>query len=286
MSKKYGSPSDAPNASRLPRNWIDPQMAYPDCDVSSVEFDAALAAARKELLENKKPVPAGVVPHLLITIGAPGAGKSTVSEAVVTSRGGDNYVTIDLDVAVKYHPRYRNIWTAPSAITGKSIGVGFTLNYLTCNESLENILWRIFDDILLGEEGGQYNIILQTHAHSNIILAKLAGYRVTLLFVGVPLEVAQARSRARAIETGKFLARNLAIQNEVVETLWSEYRTSAAWFGLWADEFLVVDNRHSAATDGDAKKLVLNRVKEVPLRCPNWDACMRRAQEEIDAACY
>lgn len=270
--------------SKPPRRWVDPYSAYSDCDVSPAEFDAALAAARKELLGNKKPVPAGEEPHLLITIGAPGAGKSTVSEAVAGSRGGGDYVTIDLDVAVKYHPRYRNIWAAPSAVTGKPTPVGFTLSYLACNAPLEDILLRIYEDIVYGE-GPRYNIILQSHSHINIILAKHAGYRVTLLFVGAPLEIAKARSRTRAVDTGKFLAPNLAIQDEVVESMWVDYRTTAAWYGLWADEFLVADNRRKAKTDGDAKRSVLEYVKEVPLHCPDWGACMRKAQEEIDAAC-
>lgn len=252
--------------------------------MSPAEYDAALAAARKDLLGGKKPVPAGTAPHLLITIGAPGAGKSTVSEMVAAERGSGDYVTIDMDVAVKYHPRYCDIWAAPSAVTGRATEVGYTLSFLACNSMLEGILTHIYNDIVFGE-GDRYNVILQSHTHINIIHAKLAGYRVTLLFVGVPLKIAKARSRTRAVETGKFLAPNLAIQDEVVESLWIDYRMTAAWYGLWADEFLVADNRRKAKSDGNSRKTILKYVTEIPLRGKDWDTCRQNAQDAIDATC-
>ena len=271
-------------AGKPPRQWVDPYSAYSECEVSPAEYAAALAAAREDLLGKKKPVPAGTAPHLLITIGAPGAGKSTVSEAVAAERGSGDYVTIDMDVAVKYHPRYRDIWAAPSAVTGRATGVGFTQSYLACNSSLTDILIRIYNDVVFGVEA-RYNVILQSHDHTNIIAAKLAGYRTTLLYVGVPLEIAKARSRIRAVETGKFLAPNLAIQDEVVETLWVDYRSTAAWYGLWADEFLVADNRRKAKSGGNTRKAVLRSVKEIPLHGMDWDTCRQNAQDAINATC-
>jgi adenylate kinase family enzyme len=265
--------------------WVDPLDAYSGCDVTAAEYDAAAAAARKDLLKGKRPVAEGVTPHLLITIGAPGVGKSTVSGAIASKRGaGDDYVTVDLDTAVKYHPRYSDIWAVPSAATGNPAGVGYTLGYLSCNASLGDLLLRIYEDIIFAK-GPRYNVILQAHTQVNIILAKLAGFRVTLLFVGTPLATAQARSRTRAITTGKFLAANLAAQDEVVESMWVDYRLTAAWYGMWADEFLVADNRRGAATDEDASKNVLRRVKSIPLHGADWDVQRRAAQDAVNAAC-
>ena len=287
-SRRTGTPQAATakcrGADKAPAAWVDPYSAYSECDVPAAEFDAAAAAARADLLKGKRPVAKGTAPHLLITIGAPGAGKSTVSEAVAAERGSGDYVTVDLDTAVKYHPRYRDIWAAPSAVTGHPTGVGFTLTYLACNSSLEDMLLRIYEDIVFSE-GPRYNVVLQSHSQINIILAKLAGFRVTLLFVGAPLAVAQARSRTRAVATGKFLAPNLAIQDEVVESMWVDYRLTAAWYGMWADEFLVADNRRKAASDRAAGRAVLKHVKEVPLHCADWDDCRQAAQAAVDAAC-
>ena len=145
---------------------------------------------------------------------------------------------------------------------------------------------RIYEDIVYTtKEGGRYNIILQTHSHINIIFAKLAGYKVTLLYVGAPLETAKMRSRERAIKTGKFLASNLMMQDEVVEDMWTSYKYTAAWHGLWADEFLVADNGRACTSECDAQKYILDHVKEIPLHgcSADWEACMKNAQKAIDA---
>lgn len=271
---------------RRTQDWVDSEYMYGACAVTPAEMEAALKAARKDLLRDKRPVPRGSAPHLIITIGAPGAGKSTVAEAV--ARRGDHgdygdYVTIDEDVAVKYHPRYAGVWGVPSAVTGRPTGVGFTMGYLMCNQHLlGGVMVRIFEE-LVHAKGPRYNIILQSHAQDNLIEAKLEGYRTTLLFVGVPLPVAIRRSRDRAIATGKFLAPTLAAQDEIVDSMWNLYRRSAAWYGLWADEFLVADNSRPArdpaafATD--------KRLVAIPLHGEPWEARLAAAQAAIDAAC-
>ena len=273
--------------SRRPANWIDPDYVYGFCNVTSEEWDKALKTARRELLRGKKPVRSGETPHLILTIGAPGAGKSTVAAAVAKERGSGDYVTVDLDVAVKYHPRYLGVWGVPDVATGKPTGVGMTTEYLVCNNSLIDILVQIISDLL---EAKKYNIIFQSHSQFSLIEAKMSGYRTTLLFVGVPLKTAIQRSRDRAIKTGKFLASNLAIQDEHIYSMWSGYRVMAAWYGLWADEFLVADNSRTAK-DSDAASHVSKRIKEIPLRCApesvctSWEDRFAVAQKAIDEAC-
>jgi predicted ABC-type ATPase len=275
----------APVGAFIPVEWVDPYSAYSDCDVNAAEFEAATVAARKDLLTGKVPVAEGTPPHLLLTIGAPGSGKSTVAAAVAADRGDGDYVTIDLDTAVKYHPRYKDIWSAPSALTGRSTMIGFTLSYIACNATLEDMLIRIYEEIVFND-GPRFNVILQSHAQVNIILAKLAGYRVSLLYVGTPLAVARKRSRTRAAETGKFLAPTLAVQDDVVESNWVDYRLSAVWYGMWADEFIVVDNRREFLTNkADLPRAILDNVQIVPLHCANWDECRLKAQKIVDAAC-
>ena len=85
------------NGPRAPA-WVDPGEGFTSCVVAPEEFDDAVRAARTDLLRGKKPVKAGETPHLLITIGAPGAGKSTVSAAVAARNPGRDYVTVDVDV--------------------------------------------------------------------------------------------------------------------------------------------------------------------------------------------
>lgn len=277
--------SPPPAAHKRAQDWIDPYYINDLCEVTAEEYEAARKRARAELLRGKKPVPPGETPHLLITIGAPGAGKSTVASAVA-ERSGKDYVMIDLDVAVKYHPRYAGMWNAPSAVTGKPSGAGLTTGYFTCNSTLEGILIQLYEDIIFTEKEKRYNVILQSHSQVNLIEAKLAGYRTTLLFVGVPLQIAIQRSRARAVETGKFLAPTLTVQDEIVYSMWAMYRSTAAWYGLWADEFLVADNRKPGRDSAPSR--VSKRVKEIPLHDKSgqsWEDRLAVAQKAIDAAC-
>lgn len=284
-SKQFATKrKSAPVSSVIPVEWVDPYSAYSECDVNAAEFEAATVAAREDLLTGKKPVAEGTRPHLLITIGAPGSGKSTVAATIAADRGDGDYVAIDLDTAVKYHPRYKDIWSAPSALTGRSTMIGFTLSYLACNATLEDMLIRIYEEIVFSE-GPRFNLILQSHSQVNIILAKLAGYRVSLLYVGTPLAVARKRSRTRAAETGKFLAPTLAVQDDVVESNWVDYRMSAVWYGMWADEFIVVDNRREFLTEADLHRAILDSVQIVPLHCENWDECRLKAQKIVDTSC-
>lgn len=264
-------------AAPRPRQWVSESSMWDSCTVDAKEMKKALAEARRDILAGKKPVPAKTRPHLLITIGAPGAGKSTVADKAVDAT---NYVVIDIDVAVKYHPRYQNVWSAPDVVTGKPTGVGFTTTYMTCNDGLDDMMERIFYD-LISAKGPRYNIILQSHAQGHLIDAKSVGYRVTLLFVGVPLEVATQRSRERALKTGKFLAPTLAAQDKIVEKMWSQYLQMAVWFGMWADEFLVANN-------GGRLARTAQTIQVVPLHCggeKSWDDQVRAAEIIVDAAC-
>lgn len=265
-------------AARTLGNWIGSDL-YAPCAVSDREMGEATRRARAEILRGVEPVPRKETPHLILTIGAPGVGKSTVAAAVGGRASKRKYAVLDFDLAVKYHPRYRDVWNVPT-LAEKPSGVGLMLGYLVCNEALEEILSRLFGELL----EKRYNIILQSHTHTDLIPAKMAGYRTTLLFVGTPLAVAQRRSRKRAVETGKFLAPTLRAQDELVESMWRDYRANAPWYGLWADEFLVADNRRAAKDDDEAGQEILKHVAEVPMRSGgDWFARVDAARAAIDA---
>lgn len=274
------SPKKAPAATE--HKWIDTSALPDSCDVTPEEYARAAAAARKDLVKGKKPVPKGQTPHLLLTIGAPGSGKHTLAAAIAAGKG--DYVIIDVDAAVKYHPRYRGLWKLPDAVTGAATSVGSTSTWFMCGNALFNIFGPIVNDFM-EKPGAKYNIVLLTHDQIPLINAKLAGYRVTLLYVGVPLSVAVARSRSRAVKTGKFLTSTLERQTEVVESMWEYYKRTAAWYGLWADEFLVADNRQESKSDEDACRQIDKHVTSIPLHCADWAKCLKNAQDAIDAAC-
>jgi predicted ABC-type ATPase len=260
--------------------WVGVAPGGACAELTPDELAEAGKKARKELLSGARP--ARAPPHLLLSIGTPGAGKSTVAAAVVAHRApSEHYVSIDFDLAFRYHPRFADVWDLPSAVTGKPTGVGAALGYLFCNEAVEQVFLEILRG-LLAADGPRYNIILQSHDHDFLITAKLHGYRTTLLYVGAPVAVAQARCRARAIATGKFLSPTLAAQDDLVRSMWEEYRDRAPWLALWADSFLIVDNGR-----GDPKENA-KKAKPVDVRAPgceeDWRAPMRAAEARVVAA--
>ncbi len=260
--------------------WVGAAPAQICSELTPNELAEAGMKARREILKGARP--ARATPHFLLTLGAPGAGKSTVAAAVTAHRApSEHYVTVDFDLAFRYHPRYADVWDLPSAVTGKPSGVGAVLGFLFCNEAVEPVFAEILRGLLTAK-GPRYNIILQSHDHDYLITAKLSGYRTTLLYVGAPLKVAQARSRARAAATGKFLAPTLAAQDALVQAMWEEYRERAPWVALWADRFLVVDNGR-----GDAKENA-EKARLVDVRAPGcedgWRTPMRGAEAWVATA--
>ena len=228
----------------IPRNnadWIDPLNPYLPCDVSSDEYRSAIITAKRVLTKNKRPQVAGLKPKFYITIGAPGSGKSTLIQHVAHKFNPElDFIIIDLDTAVDYHPRYQSIWSAESAVDTHKTNIGFTLTRQICNDSLEGIMEAIFYDII--KDNLRYNIIFQSQDLNSIILARSAGYEVNLVFIGVKLDTAIKRSKLRALKTGKFLASNLYMQSRVVEDMWMDYKYNTAWYSLWSDNTYIIDN--------------------------------------------
>ena len=218
----------------IPRNnadWIDPLNPYLPCDVSSDEYRSAIITAKRVLTKNKRPQVAGLKPKFYITIGAPGSGKSTLIQHVAHKFNPElDFIIIDLDTAVDYHPRYQSIWSAESAVDTHKTNIGFTLTRQICNDSLEGIMEAIFYDII--KDNLRYNIIFQSQDLNSIILARSAGYEVNLVFIGVKLDTAIKRSKLRALKTGKFLASNLYMQSRVVEDMWMDYKYNTSWYFL------------------------------------------------------
>jgi predicted ABC-type ATPase len=222
-------------------DWIDPLNPYLPCDVSSDEYRSAIINAKRVLTKNKKPQVAGLKPKFYITIGAPGSGKSTLIQHVAHKFNPElDFIIIDLDTAVDYHPRYQSIWSAESAVDTHKTNIGYTLTRQICNDSLEGIMEAIFYDII--KDNLRYNIIFQSQDLNSIILARSAGYEVNLVFIGVKLDTAIKRSKLRALKTGKFLASNLYMQSRVVEDMWMDYKYNTAWYSLWSDNTYIIDN--------------------------------------------
>lgn len=236
-----------------PSRWI-PDPGRMCGELTAEELDAATAYALEDLFAKKAPVLSteGPGPHAVFTIGAPGSGKSTVALELVRVMGihpAESYVVLDYDALIKYHPRFRDTWRVPD-IFGRPTEIGYALGWLHCIDSLDS-LGQVLHEKIFTE---RYSVIIQTHSHDGMVLAQQAGYAVTLLYVGVPLALAQDRARKRAVETGRFLAPTLEIQDKHIERTMNRYRLFAPWYGLWADHVFVTKNDRDGAlpsTRGD-----------------------------------
>lgn len=252
--------------------WIaDPaQICRP---LTAAEAKAASALMEKDLLKAKRPMPPSTVwpdghPQLVLAIGAPGSGKSTISAAIAKRVKLDvaNFVEFDYDALIKYHPRKDQV-AHVHTIDGKKTDVGYALGWTNCVDAVIQLGEPLLHDLIRR----RYNIIVQTHNYDIIHPARRAGYYITVVYVGVRLQTALARSRARAAETGMFLSPTLGEQDETVAQIWRQYQTQAAFYGLWADRFIAVNN--------DAKGV--GNVVYLPTIYPRTNAALAAMIEHV-----
>lgn len=262
---------------RLPK-WIgNPfDICAPLSDADKKEAASRMA---QELLKGKVPA-GGASPHIIFTIGSPGSGKSTVAGTVAgiifsgqkmdSTYKRENYVVLDFDSLVKYHPKWNDIWSIPD-MNGSPTGVGFAFGWGQCVGSLMPLGQAFLDKVM----AQKYNIIVQTHSQESIIEAQQSGYVVTLVYVAAPLELAKARARDRAVKTGMFIADSVSQQDEWIEQSWHWYQKSTPWFALWCHTFMVVPN------DTDSKLPIESDFLIIDPHAQSWEISVRKMQSAI-----
>lgn len=212
--------------------------------LSDAELKEAAQKMEDDLLKGKTPMKKDAMPHFIQSIGTPGSGKSTVTNlatAIIHKWNddwhSDNYVVLDFDALMKYHPRTKDVWSIPDML-GKPTGIGFAQGWTKCEDFLTPLMQKFVDKVI----ELRYNMIVQSHQFTTMIDAKMHGYACTLVYVAAPLELAQQRARRRALTTGMFLSVTLARQDEFIEERAKWYRTHSPWYALWADHFIAVKN--------------------------------------------
>jgi predicted kinase len=261
------------------QKWLIPPN---DCSVDQHALNAALKNAYNELTAKHHPVRGqNQVPEFILTIGAPGAGKHTISKIYIEQFGkypADNYVTLDFDAAIKYHPDFNNIWDISTAYNTTAPGVAFTTTWKTCNSKLSSMLWDLAEKLM--DRG--FNIIMQSHEQKRLVNAKMHGYNTILLFVGAPLAISIERAQQRAISTGKFLEPTLEAQKELIDNKWTTYRYYAPYYAMWADELVVVSNHKPDVNNAKFKNI---NPHDASLG-NTWDEKRESIQRYIDKAIH
>lgn len=247
------------------KQWLSYLDITTFCDLTAKELDAAAKKARADILKNAKPIPKGTTPTIVVTVGAPGSGKSTVGKLVAESYA-NNFISIDLDLAVKYHPRFNNLWNFPDALTGKATGVGIIETHNLCTSELSGMMEVVIDEIIAMQK---YNIILQAYVSmKGLKQFSMKKYNVVALCVGVPLKIAQERAWSRSLKTGQFFERTRAEQNEFIKAVWSMYPEDAMWDSLLVDEVLVVSNKNTTTDPKQLKKFIMSSLQRFdPHKC-------------------
>ena len=226
-------------AERISRRWLAPGN-IPTLAPDDVEL--ALATALKELKQGKQPAAKGATPHFILTTGAPGSGKSTISEEFARMRGMhpiDTYIHVDFDTFIRYHPHADDLLDIPDFVTGKKSRWGYALAGI---QFLGELVDQIGHPILMELMQGGYNLIVESHNRLHLIDAKDFGYYTSFLYVSAPLELAQKRARLRGKKTGQFLAGSLSAQDEWIRVTRDRYAVESAWYAMWAHEFIAVNN--------------------------------------------
>jgi hypothetical protein len=226
-------------SSEMPNGWIK-NTAYICSPLTVREKDVAYEMAEKDIVKVANPVPEDKVPHIIIAVGSPGSGKSTLSKLLIDHMKlytESQYVDLDFDTLIQYHPRYGDILNVKD-MKGQPTGLGYGMGYIHCGESMDSVGAKLINKLF----ADRYNIILHTHGMNDILWARHYGYRVTLLYVVTSLPVSRSRAEARAWETGRFLAGDKAAQDDHITWAHNRYRVSISWYGLWANDMYIIEN--------------------------------------------
>ncbi len=262
--------------------WIgDPQEAC--ARPTDEERNQTMEMMFRRLTEGKKPAKKNQSPHMILSIGPPGSGKSTVTRSLAISLSSEpvgNYVEFDFDTLGEQDgslDKARNL----TDLEGRPTGIGYAFAWLACDTSVaygDSLLQRLME--------GRYNLMLQSHDQRVLMDAHWLGYTCTLLYVAVSEETAVRRAGKRAEEVGRFqrpaTAENAWGWKSQIARTWGLYRRQAPWYALWADTFVVVNNDVDGQFPTVADFVVLDPHR--PSGTGGWGEAVGEMQAAIEDA--
>jgi hypothetical protein len=237
------------------------------------------------LTKGRRPMAKGTTPHAVVTIGAPGVGKSTVARHFVeltSEYAFETYVEVDFDKTLDYLRVGEVIRDLPAA-DGSPTGVGDAYGWTKCIDQYWEVPVRVLHRLL----EDNFNIILQSHMMMWIVDFQTVGYHCSLLYVVASPATAKRRAAARALAEGRFLI-PATEQNSwgwagFVDRSIANYRKSAPWYALWASNFYIIVNEADRAKFSAADFVRVDLQKAAPLRAAQ-EAVARAHFEAENAA--
>ena len=212
-------------------------------------------------------------PQLILPIGAPGAGKSTIIENLVEHHSDikySNYVQFDTDKLLDYLPIGENIRNIPD-INGNRTNIGYAFGWKECMNKLSNtnLIILVIGKLLKAN----YNLILNMHYPNILIDAQLNGYFCILVYVLVSKSVATKRVKDRATELGRIFSirgENIYGWMESIDFMLNDYKEKAVWYSLWANRFVIVNNSGNKFPEKKDFKIIVTNTNN------NWKAHIKK----------
>ena len=223
-------------------------------------------------------------PQLIIPIGSPGAGKSTIMKFLVKEQSDvdySNYVNFDSDKLLDYLPIGDTIKNIPD-IKGKPTNVGYAFGWVECMENFANT--NIFELLIKKILKANYNLIFNTHYFNIIIDAQYYGYFCILVYVLASKTTAKSRVKNRATELGRFFSldyKNTFGWSKSKEKYLNTYREQAVWYSLWADRLELVKNNKNTQLKKKHFKIIVTHPVNNSKKLNNWKLHIKKIYNMI-----
>lgn len=218
--------------------WVD----VDDCDdLSDETLDEMINSYISKITKGKRK-PKNHIPQLIIAMGAPGAGKSTLANKFANIYfPNDDFVEHDYDNVIETCDPDYNLLI--DVVSGDKSSVRWIYAHDKCNSIIMERGGRKVINVLMN---GGYNVILQTHSYLEIIDFQTAGYQVHILYVMANNNISAERAAKRAIRTGRF-ASNATKENSwgwssIINRSSRWYSYMIPWIATWCDTISVVTN--------------------------------------------
>lgn len=236
--------------------WIAEEPQISKIPTDSKEYTDLVEKIFGEITANKKTSPNQ---HIVWTVGSAGSGKSTVAARVVELLRGralcgavEDYVELDMDTFDKYHPDVSKSRFFVDFF-GRETKIQYAAAWDMCTKHMEAVAGDVLNRVL----AGGFSVILQSHYSYMLQYARSRGVRTsTLVYVHVPLKMAQARARQRAAKTGMFVGDTLKDNDRTVANLYEKYEVWVPYLAQWADELAIVNNAGPLPLPAEAVELV------------------------------
>jgi len=228
--------------------WVSLVHLDENWELTPKESKTITETIYRDVTKNIKPVPKNVSPIAIVMMGAAGAGKSTVGLAFAKDLIVTNFVSLDADTVIRYHPRYTTLWDLRDPVTGKLSPLRSIEVHGIVARMMHNLMFDVRQKCIVN----QYNLLINGHLNTeSLTFLKYNKYTTVLIYVYTKLQIAKDRSWRRAAQTGQFFGHTRKVHEKTIVNYHEEYIHQVPMYSMLADILMIVDN---TADHQDAKK--------------------------------